>query len=1217
MPSAICSAVNRSAGPSSPSQRTPLRPGPGSTSPEDQLGVGNRLTLPDEAFFEDLKDTQLRYVVPPPDSLPADFARESAKLSNRPSVEPSGWSIVWTEPFSGANNARGADNTMILRWGAMGFLLSGWLVAADPNWSQQDLEFFERQVRPVLATHCSSCHSEANAMSGLRLDSREAVLAGGTRGPAASPNQPDGSLLIQAVRHESLKMPLGGRLSDTDVASLQEWVRRGLPWPTEQASDQASAVSQGYAAMRREHWAFQPVADPPVPAVESEHPIDRFVLHALRQAGLTANSPAGPSTLIRRLSFVLTGLPPVPSDVMDFIADPSPSAYEEAVDRLLDSPHFGERWARHWMDIVRFGETLGNDWNYENNGAWLYRDYLIRAFNADVPYDQLVREHIAGDLLDRPRLDPKGEVNESMIGTFFYRLGEQGHDDCTMFREVRTDVVDDQIDTLGKAFQGLTIACARCHDHKLDPIPTADYYGLYGVLDSSRMVTRTVDTHALDAGLKSQMRDLKAVIRTGLANAWLVDTEALAGHLLASLGEIGLGERPSDAGSALDPERGEHIQGLIQKGELGIEDPLVAWVELARRPQQGSGDSLEAVWDDLVTRYENRRRWNAAFNRDSFDLIADFGTGEMYGWHAEGRAFEPAIAASGEFAISPNGPGVVSGIFPAGVYTHLDSEKLNGAIRSPYLPRDSKYLSIQVLGGKLAAWRTVLDNCMLSERYAVIDKDTLGWIKIPLRDEHDEFRIYAELVTKHDNPRIPDRPDRLKGVTEEQIAEPRSFFGVTKAVLHDCDEAPRDELTHMRRLFAPGPPADIASLAARYAEISERAVRAWSAGTATDDDVRWLGLLLESGLIANSKYLTPLLRESVDAYRALERRLGVPRVVQGMADLDPGHDAPILKSGDASDLGETVPRGFLSLLEDSEPGGRPHGSGRREVAEMIASPRNPLTARVMVNRIWHHLFGRGLVPTTDNLGRFGERPARPELLDHLASQFIEDGWSIKKTIRRIVLSETFRQASDNRPEALEADPGNDLSHRYPARRLEAESIRDSILAVSGKLDRALYGPSIHPYREKPKPYRKLLSGPLDGWGRRSIYLKVTRHEGAALLEALDFPAPAMARGKRDVTNVPRQALTMMNDRFVVNEAHHWAKALVEKPDETVLSRLRSMYLAALGRLPTEREADKMKALVWEFADLHNEPLDDVLVAEPVWADVAHTIFNLKEFIYIR
>ena len=1058
-------------------------------------------------------------------------------------------------------------------------------------------------------------------MSGLKLDSREAVLEGGNRGPAVSTGHPDDSLLIQAVRHESIRMPLGGKLSDANIASLEEWVRRGLPWTPERPRGAASDVSRHYEAMRREHWAFQPVEDPPLPSVSrknwSDHPIDRFIQARLDEASLRPNGQAGRAALIRRLSFVLTGLPPNPRQVQEFLNDGSANAYGKAVDNLLESPHFGEHWARHWMDVVRFGETLGNDWNYENNGAWLYRDYMIRALNADVPYDQLVREHIAGDLLDEPRVDEGGWVNESLIGTFFFRLGEQGHDDCTMFREVRTDVVDDQIDALGKAFQGLTISCARCHDHKLDPIPTADYYGLYGVLDSSRLVTRTVDTHDANKDLKNRMRKIKETVRRELASAWLGEAEELANHLLASLGHSAETGAGGESGPILDPERGERIRERVESPELGFDNPLLPWAEVARASAERPGFSVTELWEGVAERYARQRRLHTDFNAEHFDTVADFGAGMMPGWNAEGRAFESLRARGGAFSIAPTGSEVMSGIFPAGMFTHLLSEKLNGAIRSPYLPRDRKFLSLRVVGGNLAAWRTVLDNCMLSEHYQVLDQDRLGWIKIPLRDKHDEYRIYAELVTKHDNPRLPDRPDRMKEISDEQVADPRSFFGVTQAVLHDCDELPKDELSHLERLFEQGPPADLEDLAARYAAVAREAVEAWGNGDASDDQARWLQWLLETGLLANSKYLTPRLRESVDLYRALERKLPLPRVIQGMSDMEKGQDTPIFRSGNAEDLGETVPRGFLSLLDDLSNPARPEGSGRREMAEVIASPRNPLTARVMVNRIWHHLFGRGLVTTVDNLGRFGERPTHPDLLDYLASRFVEEGWSIKKTVRRIVLSRAFQQASLARAAASDTDPSNELFHRYPGRRLEAESIRDAILAVSGKLDRTMFGPSIHPYRAKPKAYRKLLSGPLDGRGRRSIYLKVTRHEGAAFLEALDFPPPAMARGRRDVTNVPRQALTMMNDDFVLAEAEFWAQALIAESSESAEARLRTMYRSALGRLPTNGELERMQALVSRFGTLHEEGQEDMLASVRVWRDVAHTIFNLKEFIYIQ
>ncbi len=1093
--------------------------------------------------------------------------------------------------------------------------------AADTKWSATDLEFFEREVRPILATQCGSCHSESNAMSGLRLDSRAAVLKGGNRGPAAAVGDPDGSLIIRAVRHESLQMPLGGKLSDANVASLEEWVRKGLPWTPERPASTPSEISRHYEAMRREHWAFQPVDKPPPPAGKragwTRNPVDRFIADGLRRASLKPNRPAERAALLRRLSLVLTGLPPTPGEVHGFVESPAPDAYEQELDRLLKSPHFGERWARHWMDIVRFGETLGNDWNYENNGAWLYRDYLIRAFNADVPYDQLIREHIAGDLLAEPRFGADRTVNESLAGTFFFRLGEQGHDDCTMFREVRTDVVDDQIDTLGKAFQGVTIACARCHDHKLDPIPTADYYGLYGVLDSSRLVTRTIDTHGADADLKSQLRGIKRKIQSELAAAWLAEAGALNRHLLASLADEHAKTPIQTQSAVLDPERAERIRDLVESGDLQLEDPLYAWMYLARKVDRSQSTSLSDEWKEISDRYGRHQRWRAEFNEENFQDVSDFEQGSRASWHAEGRAFESIVSPSGEFSIAPKGHEVLSGIYPEGVFTHLLSEKLNGALRSPNLPRDKKFISLRVVGGKLAAWRTVLDNCMLSERYQVLDQDRLDWIKIPLRDKHDQYRIYAELVTKHNNPRLPDRPDRMTDAMSEQIEGLRSFFGITKAVLHDCDELPEEGLTHVQRLFQPGTPDDMGAVAARYASIAKQAIRSWSEGAASEDDVRWLSWLIDNGLVANSKYVTPRLRTLVDRYRAIERQLSIPQVIQGMSDMEAGHDTPIFLSGDPNDHGEIVPRGFLSLLGDVGDPGSPQGSGRLEMAEVIASPRNPLTARVMVNRIWHYLFGRGLVPTVDNLGRFGERPSHPQLLDYLASQFVEDGWSIKKTIRRIALSQTFRQSSGAKQREAKSDPGNLLYHLYPARRLAAESIRDSILAVSGKLDRTMYGPSIHPFREKPKEYRKLLSGPVDGTGRRSIYLKVTRHEGAAFLEALDFPAPAVARGRRDVTNVPRQALTMMNDRFVVGEAGYWARALIEESSESLLTRLQTMYRAALGRLPTDGELARMESLAEQFADLHAEDTGDLMSSFPVWRDMAHSIFNLKEFIYIR
>ncbi len=1081
------------------------------------------------------------------------------------------------------------------------------------------MEFFEKNVRPLLASNCYACHGSANQMSGLRLDSMAALLQGGQRGPAVVPGRPQESLLLRAARHEGLRMPPTGKLPDPQIAALAKWIEMGAPWPAEQADlPQATGRPDFYEDAVKQHWAFQPLRRPALPEVRnaswSDLPVDRFILAGLEKIGLAPSARAGRRTLIRRLSFVLTGLPPTAAEVDRFAADPSAGAYERLVDRLLASPHFGEHWARHWMDVMRFGETLGNDWNYELHGAWLYRDYLIRAFNQDLPYDQLVREHIAGDLLEKPRLSPQEGVNESLIGPAFFRLGEQGHDDCIEFREVRTDVVDNQIDTLGKAFQGLTIACARCHDHKLDPIPTEDYYALYGILTSSRQVTRTIDTGDADAPLKPRLRELKDRIQKELAGHWTHESEQLGRALLAAEALHRGRPQPATFPGALDQRQIERMCALLDNAKSGLEDPLFPWIKLAGG---GTPADFAEAWRQLAESYRNEREWRAAFNREHFQPLGDFRVGGFAGWYPDGRALDEGGAPSGAFAVATEGPLALTGVYPAGIYTHLLSDKLNGALRSPYLPKDKKFISLQVMGGKLAARRIIIDNCMLSEAYELLNQDSLSWIKLKTHPEQKRLPEYVELVTKSDNPRLPDRPGRMENVKPEQMASPRSYFGIARAVVHDCDETPQDELTHLARLFEGPAPTSPAEFAERYAAAAQQALAAWVAGKASDDDARWVNWLLRNRLVTNSPDLSPRLRQWIDGYRAVESQIAEPRVVYAMADLDPGYDFPLLPRGDAKNPGKAVPRGYLSLLAKSTNGFEGYGSGRRELAALIASPDNPLTARVMVNRVWHYVFGRGIVPTLDNFGRFGESPSHPELLDDLAARFIDSGWSVKSLIRLLVLSETFQQSSRSSEAAAAVDPDNRWLHRYPVRRLEAESIRDAVLVTSGRYDGSLYGPSIHPYREAPKDYRKLYSGPLDGNGRRSIYLKVTRHEGPRFLELFDFPNPMVARGSRDVTNVPSQALAMLNDPFVVDQAAVWADRLLAQPAPSLEARLDAMFHEALGRSPEDDEQARFRGLVYELASLQRVPRDQILTSHEVWKDVAHAIFNLKEFIYLR
>jgi hypothetical protein len=1098
-------------------------------------------------------------------------------------------------------------------WLPFALVLAGALsisAAEEPKPDPKSIEFFEKQIRPLLVGRCVSCHGQSQQFSSLRVDSREALLKGGNRGPAIIPGDANLSLLAKAIRHDGLKMPVGGKLPAEEIAAVEKWINLGAPWPKDNSTSVTGGAPGLYDRLKKEHWAFQPLRDAgPAQTAKATHPVDQFILAALQKAALKPSGPADRQTLIRRLSLVITGLPPTPLEVDLFVHDESPGAYARLVDRLLASPHFGEHWARHWMDVMRFAETFGNDWNYENKGAWLYRDYLIRAFNQDVPYDQLVREHFAGDLLEKPRINAKEGINESVIGTAFLRLGELGHDDCIRFRQIRTDVVDNQIDTLGKAFQGLTVACARCHDHKLDPIPTSDYYALYGVLTSSRMVMRNADTVETSAAAKQRLRELKPLIRAELVKQWSEEAGLIPRYLMAAhRAWKGLASRQEDL-TDLSLDRIQAWLTQLQKNKPGMEEPLYPWI-------QSTGFDFNVQWSKLKSSYTEETQRRISFNRENFRPFGDLARDGFGGWHADGNALTDGPSPSGEFAVANSGPAAVTGVFPSGIYTHSLSERLNAALRSPLVPKDRKFVSLQVMGGKLSAWRTILDNCMLSEDYQLLDKDSSSWIKIPNRDDQPNFPFYVELVTKADNPRIPDRPGRLK-VTQEQIDSPYSYFGITRAVLHDIDESPKDELSHMNRLFDGDSPKNMEALADRYVYLIRQALNRWANGKADDDDGRWISWLLQNRLLTNSNDATPRLHQLIEEYRLTESRINAPKTFNGMADVDPGYNFPVLPAGDATHPGKIVPRGFLELITGTQDGINAFGSGRREIAELIASPKNPLTARVMANRIWLHVFGRGIVPTADNFGVYGEQPSHPELLDYLASQFIRDGWSIKKQIRILLLSQTFQQSSVASAESPTIDPQNRLLSHYPVRRLEGESIRDSILTVSGRLDQTLYGPSIQPYREEPKDYRKLHQGPLDGNGRRSVYLKVTRHEGSRFLETFDFPNPTVARGNRDTTNVPPQALALLNDPFVLDEAGIWADRLIAEQAPTVEARLDSMFRSALGRLPDEAERARFTGLTKELASLHKTAPDQILKSREVWKDMAHALFNLKEFIYLR
>lgn len=1106
------------------------------------------------------------------------------------------------------------------------------------------IEFFENKIRPALVTHCLQCHSvDAKKLGGnLLLDDRDSVRTGGESGAAVEPGNPNESLLIKAIRYDddSLKMPPKGKLPAAVIADFETWVTMGAPDPRDKKPNTTKPADSWTETMRQraDWWSLKPVQNPAVPVPKdvnwSEQAVDRFLLAKLEERGLIPAQPASPRTLARRISMVLTGLPPTPSQVDAFVqecqAGATPdravpqAALEKFVDTTLASSHFGERWARHWLDIVHFTETHGNEWNYEVHHAWRYRDYLIRAFNNDVPYDQLIREHIAGDLLEKPRWNSQEHFNESIIGTGFYRFGEVNHDDCIGLRQIGYDLADNQIDTLTKTFQATTVACARCHNHKLDAISQQDYYSLLGVIRSSRLVSHGVDAPDVNASQMARMRDIKAALRKEIAATWLRDLPLISRYMRAAEAKQANLPTAAELAQGLDSQRLEKWVALLADDKLPFESPFAAWRKfflVAADPTK-----FTAEWRTFVDQTVKEDRERTEFNSANFQTFADFRADQVGDWQIAGQGFVPGVAGrSGDFIVQSNGDSLIRSILPAGRFTDSLSDKLNGTLRSVVIPTGKKRISFQVRGQRSSAVRLVSNNCQLNYiNYRALKSSDLQWITFTPPDDRESLRTYAELMTMFDNPKFPDQLSALGGDGDnyklpwDKAAEnPRSGFGITKVVLHDDPQPPKAEVSHLQRFVQSGTePQTMADISDRYVRSLEQAIRAWAEDKSTDDDVQWLDPFVQRDLITNKVAQSPSCEDLVKQYRQADAELTLPRISLGISDGGPGFEQALFIRGDCDRPSEVTPRRYLEVLSKTPTLFTKAGSGRIELAELIATPTNPLTARVLVNRVWHHLYGTGLVRTVDDFGHVGELPSHPELLDHLATRFIEEGWSIKRLIRMLVLTRTFQMTNQPSTSAQEIDPQNRYLQHYPARRMEAEAVRDSILFASGRLDPTLYGMSIQPYREKEYADRRLFPGPLDGNGRRSIYTKNNLMEGPKFLVAFNFPGGKVTQGRRDLTNVPAQALALLNDPFVLQQADVWAQQLIKRDNETIAMRIDRMVQIALSRPATNDEQQRFQQAIEQIAELHQVPMDAVLKNLEVWKEMSHILFNVNEFIYI-
>ena len=1086
---------------------------------------------------------------------------------------------------------------------------------AQPVQISDQTEFFETQIRPLFADNCFQCHSArvATPFAGLRLDSREGLLTGGDSGPAIVPGRPQDSALLERLHGRPGLMPPTGPLATEAIDAVARWIEMGAPWPETTVSLVSPDPSAPFDLEQRRatHWAWQPVtrADPPPDAAAaSSGPVDAFIRSALAEQGFAPAAATDRPSLIRRLSFDLRGLPPSPAEIARFVDDESPTAYADLVDRYMASPRFGERWARHWMDLVRYSESHGSEGDPDIPQAWRYRDYLIRAFNGDVPYDQLVREHLAGDLLPTPRLNSDDRLNESIIGTAHFRLVEHGYQPVDPWED-RVKWADNQVDVVSKAFQGLTVSCARCHDHKFDAISQQDYYSLFGTLYGARPTQRAIDNPTLLETNVDALAELKGDIRRSLADIWRDEADTLAARLL----DPPEPEETPDPG----PEPPSAGRAAPESAEGSV---LAVWRELAKVEPADFSEAWRGVGERWGSEIAERER----FNRTQFETAWDLSTADYADTigHGTGRTDTPS--PPGEFVIQRRGDRVLNGIYPGGAYTHLLSSKHAGVIQTPRFTIDNDFISLRLLGGNLSFANLIIEN------YAVPRGGIYNLRYSPKRDEMTwgqwdvafwkGFSAYIEFATQNDVTQFAfDEEHASQSNRPTRRGDGRSSIGVSQVLFHDQRETPRDTVVPLLHLLdasdseEPTSRQELATLIGR--QLSEVAA-AWKDGPLSERQAAFFDEFVRADLLPRSLEQLVELRAPVARYRLLERDVPVARRAPGVVE-EAAPDQPLLLRGNHKNLGAVVPRGFLTAL-DNQPYPDP-GQVRLRLADRITAADNPLTARVAVNRVWRHLFGQGLVRTVDNFGRLGDPPSHPELLDYLAADFIEDGYAVKRLIRRLALSETYQMKSETSRVSLERDPDNRWLQHANLRRLDAEAIRDSILSVSGRLDTTMYGESVpvHYAARHGLTEGDPDNGPVDGDGRRSIYQEIRRNAHNPFLDVFDLPKPATTRGLRDATNVPAQSLTLLNSPFVIGQAALWGRRLAEGEAGTVDGRIDHMFLKTLARRPTAAERTRVTVYLAGVAQERGVTESLLLYDPQVWQDVAHSLFNLKEYVFVQ
>ncbi|MFM9114945.1 MAG: PSD1 and planctomycete cytochrome C domain-containing protein [Planctomycetota bacterium] len=1084
---------------------------------------------------------------------------------------------------------------------------------AAASFSAEDLEFFEKEVRPILVARCYECHSRdaKKVQGGFLVDSRAGALNGGDTGAAVVPGKPKESLLIDSINYgETYQMPPKSKMPATEIATLTRWVERGAPWPQEKPSTAPTGKDFNLAQRLQNHWCWQPIQRPVAPTVKKADwpakPLDRFLLAKLEAAGLEPASAADRATWLRRVYFDLLGLPPTPAEIAAFLSDSSPEAFEKRVDELLKSPQFGERWGRHWLDLVRYAETYGHEFDFPIPHASQYRDYVIRAFNADVPYNQLVLEHLAGDLLTAPRLHPTEKYNESVIGTGFWFLGEATHAPV----DVRGDEmgrIDNQVDVMSKTFLGITLACARCHDHKFDAISTRDYYTITGALKSSRRQEALLDPQGRIAEQTTKLKQIaeqgSQAVKQLLPQKTATTAADVARYLLAA--RAAKGATPEQIAGIAQQQQVDATQ--LQRWLAALNDPTVKqpthalepWLALANLPSEPQANEISGQRQ----RIENAAR-QAAAARDKAPLFADFSQDfAATGWFTTGEAYGRGPTRAGQWDSQARVAEMVrQGVASSGQW----SPKSQGVLRSPTFTLSHRHIHYKLKGANVQI-RLVIDGYFMDAYTGLlfggcimnVDKsDTYSW-----RTQGGDVGRY---LGHRAHIEIIDHGDGFVAIDEIRFSD---------------EGAPPDVDNPLAlAVLAAESNKTLADVANQYGHVLATALERGVNGTVDAATVELLNWLLRHGLLRDDAAAKPhqeALAAVVQQLDQLAPQLPQPMKVLAITD-GSGWEDKVHIRGNYRTLGEAVPRRSLEAFQ-----GRPvtgvNGSGRLALAQEWIDPANPLVSRVLVNRVWQHLFGAGIVPSVDNFGVLGQEPTHPELLDHLATEFVNEGWSIKRLIRNLVLSSTYRMSSVASARSLEVDPTNKLLQHQRIRRLEGEAIRDALLKIAGRIDLNPAGGSVpvHLTAFMQGRGRPGGSGPLDGQGRRSIYQEVRRNFLPPMMLAFDTPIPFSTVGGRNSSNVPAQALILMNDPFVIEQTQRWAKRVLELPNLSDEQRIDQMYLEALARKPTDAE----RAAAFEFFELqaaeYRLPAEQARRDVRVWADLGHVLVNVKEFIYLN